>query len=199
MYQDSSLFSIVTNGREDVLATGNPSRKRYNWKGKCEAMKLRCYAYQKDLYELQGKAKLVKTLQEEAKIQCSPTTIVTHVVELEPSLQVEKKQHEKAFYVVAKVNFDMDEDQKILQKELEARAQTLKTFKGEMDGLREKLCDSLQQSIQDVLGVRDQVVEHAKGFSPEATIHVEMLDPFKDTLNRDSKGYSRILALGVAT
>lgn len=68
-----------------------------------------------------------------------------------------------------------------------------------MDGLREKLCDSLQQSIQDVLGVRDQVVEQAKGFSPEATIHVEMLDSFKDTLNRDSKGYSRILALGVAT
>lgn len=42
MYQDASPFSLISSRREGILAPRNPTKERENWKGKCEAMELRC-------------------------------------------------------------------------------------------------------------------------------------------------------------
>lgn len=47
MYQNFSLFSLVADGQGDIMVVGNPYKKRETWKGKCEAMKHRCLAFQK--------------------------------------------------------------------------------------------------------------------------------------------------------
>lgn len=49
-----------------------------------------------------------------------------------------------------------------------------------MAGLKRVLCDSLRKTIQDMFGVCERVVEHAR-FSPDAIISAEMLDLFKFT------------------
>lgn len=60
-YRDASLFSLVIVGILDILVVCNPS-KRDTWKGKCEAMEKKCYAFQKKLVDLPGEIKLVEDL-----------------------------------------------------------------------------------------------------------------------------------------
>lgn len=38
VYLTASLLCLVTIGRADVLAVGNPSKEIDTWKGKCEAI-----------------------------------------------------------------------------------------------------------------------------------------------------------------
>lgn len=46
-YQITSLFSLATTGKSDILAEGNASKERDTWKGKCEAMKQKYSTFQK--------------------------------------------------------------------------------------------------------------------------------------------------------
>lgn len=75
MYRATSLFSLVTTSREDILALGNSSKDRETWKGKCEAMKHMRYVLQPKFVALQEKTKLVDSLQEEDKLHGPPSTL----------------------------------------------------------------------------------------------------------------------------
>ncbi|CAI8584815.1 unnamed protein product [Vicia faba] len=54
-YWVASLFSLVTSSQSYILAMGNPSKDRYTWKEKCEAIKVRCSKFQKKVSFLQEK------------------------------------------------------------------------------------------------------------------------------------------------
>ncbi|CAI8591072.1 unnamed protein product [Vicia faba] len=52
IFKNDSIFSLISTGQGDVLAPGNPTKERDTWKGKCEAMYLRCSTLQKKLVAL---------------------------------------------------------------------------------------------------------------------------------------------------
>lgn len=76
MYQASSLLSMATTGRGDVLVTNNHYKERDTWKGKCEVIKKKFYALQKDLAKLQKKVEHIDFLREEVKTYDSLSTLV---------------------------------------------------------------------------------------------------------------------------
>lgn len=45
MFKTASIFSLVSAGRGNVLASGNPIKDRDTLKGKYETMKLMCSAF----------------------------------------------------------------------------------------------------------------------------------------------------------
>lgn len=79
-----------------------------------------------------------------AKINNSASTLVVRVAELESSLEIEKKQHQEAFGVVAKMNYLTEEDKKTLQQDFETHVEALKALEGEVVGLWKKFHDSPQ-------------------------------------------------------
>lgn len=79
MYRATSLFSLVTTSRGDILALGNSSKERETWKGKCEAMRHMRYVLQLEFVALQEKIKLIEYLQEEDELHGSPSTLPTGI------------------------------------------------------------------------------------------------------------------------
>lgn len=86
IYRASSLFPMVSYGKGDILATGNPSKERYTGKVKCEVMEHRCFTFQKEISKLQENAKLVNSLQKKAENYGCPSAHVSRLTELEPSI-----------------------------------------------------------------------------------------------------------------
>lgn len=107
IFKVTSIFSIISAGRDDVLSLGSPFKERYTWKGKVEAMELKFTNTQKDLFSLQEEVKDSNSLSEAMKVHGFPSTLTTCVSELEGSLQDTKKRYkddsnyieEKAFQV----------------------------------------------------------------------------------------------------
>lgn len=62
VYWATSLFTFIAANMGDVLEAGNPSKEMDTQKGKCEPMEQKCFAFQKDLDELQKKTKHVVSL-----------------------------------------------------------------------------------------------------------------------------------------
>lgn len=47
-YQATSMFSLVTTTRADIMAMGNPSKERDTWKGKWEDIERKFSMFQED-------------------------------------------------------------------------------------------------------------------------------------------------------
>lgn len=76
------------------------------------------------------------------------------------------------------MNYNIEEDQKTLQREAQAHVEALNSLEGEVVGLREKFHDSLKRSIQGMFMVCNQVMEQPKGFCPKVIIHIENVEPY---------------------
>lgn len=74
------------------MAPDKPSQEMNTYKRKCEAMEQKCSTLQKDLDELQKKAELTDSLQEEVKTYNSPFTLGSWIPELEVTLKEEEKR-----------------------------------------------------------------------------------------------------------
>lgn len=77
IFKVDSILSLVFISRADVLALGNLTKEWDIWKGKCEVMKARCSTLHGELIALHEKIKISSSLQEEVKIHCSPSTLVS--------------------------------------------------------------------------------------------------------------------------
>lgn len=64
----------------------------------------------------------------------------------------------------------MDGHWKILLQETEAHVETLKSLKDEVTRLKQTLCDSFKWTMQNMLKIRERVIEQARGFFPDAII-----------------------------
>lgn len=73
----------------------------------------------------------------------------------------------------------MGEHQKALLYETKSNAKALKVFQDEMEGLKQVLSDSLEQTMWDVFGIRERVVEYERKLCLDAVIYAETLDLFK--------------------
>lgn len=49
MFNATSIIDLIFVGRDDVLASGSPFKKRDTWKEKVEIMELKCTNFQKEL------------------------------------------------------------------------------------------------------------------------------------------------------
>lgn len=103
-YRMTSPFSLVVVGRGDVLAMGNPSKKRDTWKGKCETIKRKCSKFQEDIYVLQEKIICVKAFQEEMKIHGYPSTLAARITKVYSCLEAKKKYCQQKFASIEKAN-----------------------------------------------------------------------------------------------
>lgn len=97
-------------------------------------MEHKCSSYQKEFSDLQEKDKLAECLQDEAKMHDCPSTLT----ERESSLKTEKKRRQEAYDVVSKVNHNVEEDQKYVQRKVKIHVEALKALEGEVAHLREK-------------------------------------------------------------
>lgn len=98
------------------MAMGNSSKERDTWKGMCEAMGYKCSKFQKEMTTIQEKVRCVKALQDGAKVHESPSTLASHIIKLEYSLEVERKQHQETTTVVTQADYRPEEAQKSIQK-----------------------------------------------------------------------------------
>lgn len=115
---------------------------------------------------MQEKVKVSNTLQEDAKIHDSPTTLDTWVTNMEDALKFAEKWYQNAFDVIAEKTLQGEEDGNTLLLEVEDHAKALKTLKDEVVLLKKTLNHSLQRYMKSVYEVCDQVVEQARTFSP---------------------------------
>lgn len=84
------------------------------------------------------------------------------------------------------------------QKTSVQATETLKYLQDKMDGLKQTLHGSLQHTMQDMLGVREQVAEQTRKFFPDTMISSEVLYPFKSSpcvTQRDGLGASALNGL----
>lgn len=179
-YQASSLLSNVAVGRGDVLASKSSYKERDTWKGKCGVMKQKCFSLQKDMTKLQNKIKHVDSLREEVKTYNSPSNLVACVTNLEVAFKAQERHYQDASNFVTEKTRQANEDQKTFQRVIEAQVKALKILKDEVVGLNMTHHDFVQHTMQFVLGVHDQVVEHVKRFFPTTDILVQDMNPFQD-------------------
>lgn len=87
MFKAGIIFSIVSTGRGNIPALGNPSRERDTWKGNVDIRELRCTNTQMELIILQEEVKLGNSLKEIADIHSFPSILAVCMIELEGSLR----------------------------------------------------------------------------------------------------------------
>lgn len=75
---------------------------------------------------------LAEALQEEAKVHISPSTMVVRILELESSLESDKKRNQETYDVVVEVDRHTKEVSKTLQQEKESRPEDQKTHDDEV-------------------------------------------------------------------
>lgn len=144
-------------------------------------MELKCLTLQKELVWVYENFKDVNSLPEEVEIYGSPSTLVTHVIEFEGSLEDAEKWYQAASDSCEEKTHRVKEHQKILLQETKDRAEAQKALQEEVASLKRELCDSLQRTIQDVLGFCEQIVEQARRLCPNAIVFVVALVPFKSS------------------
>lgn len=86
MFKYAFVFSLVSKRRGNVLAPDSPFKQRDTWKGKIEAMELKCTNLHKELLALQEEVNATNSLQEVVKVHDSSSTPEARVAKFEGSL-----------------------------------------------------------------------------------------------------------------
>lgn len=153
MFKTAYIFSLISVGQGDVLASGNPSKERDTQKGKVKAIKLRCITLQRELAAQQEDVKAVNSFQKATKIRSSPSNLDARVTKMEDSIKDTEKWYHVAFDFVEDKTLQVEEHRKSLLQETEAHAEALKALQDEVEGLKRTLHEYLQRTMLDVLRV----------------------------------------------
>lgn len=153
MFKAASIFYTFSTGLGDVIALGNPSKERHNWKGKVEAMEMRCSTLKKELVALQEEVKVINSRQEERKVNGSSFVLAARVTKLKDFLKDEDKRCQVASNSFEDKTCQVEELQKTLLHLTKTCDGVLKALQNEVPHLKQALCDSLQWTMLVMLSV----------------------------------------------
>lgn len=156
------FFSPVSGGRGDVLALGSPFEEKDVWKGKFDTMDLNCTNLQWEHVALHEEVKVTNSLNQDVEIHGFPSNMDSRVIDLEGFLKDAKKRYKVASDFVEDKALQIEEYRKTPLQVTEAHTEALEALRDKVGGLKRGPNDSLQQTMWEILEVREQVVKHVR-------------------------------------
>lgn len=112
MFKVTSIFSLISIGKVDVLALGNPFKERDIWEGKVDALELRCTNFMTEILTLLDEDKATHSLCQQIKIHGSLLTLAAFITELEGSLKDAEERYKFTSDFVEEKAFQVEKYQK---------------------------------------------------------------------------------------
>lgn len=126
---------------------------------------------------LQENACCAGSLQEREKVHGSPFSLAARIIELESSIETEKKSKKEADTNTLEMKSHLDNTLEALRHDKETRAKDREAYEGRVAGLRKEVYESLYKNIKRVYGSFCQVANQVEAFCPYNFIPYSQLDP----------------------
>lgn len=112
----------------------------------------------------------------------SPFSLATKIIELQSSMETEKKSHKEAITTLAEMTFCMDKVVKALHQDNEYREKERETYEARLDDLMNEVNEALNRTLKRVYYSFDEAVGQFEAlcfqffrFSAQSLTHIRQL------------------------